>query len=144
MAGHGVGARVVRRRVGQRIGYLFAVAVPKTTHHVMPGDRVEPRAQFLGFAEISEVCRGDAEGVLNTVGRSVTVSEQPNAEVVKAIGITVIYFGERATITLCGGTRQHGVGGGIRHITVPGVGQQWQNSGHKVFSPGRSQRMASS
>ena len=110
----------------------------------MAGDRVQPRAELVGIAQTSEVCRGDAEGVLHAVRCSVTVPEKSDTEVIQPVGIAVINLGERATITLCGGTRQHGVGGGIRHITVPGVGQQWQNSGHKVISPGRSQRMASS
>ena len=121
LPGHRVWARVVRGHVGHRIGDLFAVAVPQTANRVMAGDRVQPRAKSVGFTQTSQPCRGDAEGVLHAVGCGVRVSDHPDAEVIKTVGIPVIDFSERLTITLRGGTRQ---------ITVADVAPKRDCSGH--------------
>jgi len=96
--------------------------VPKTTHRVVAGDRVQPRAESVGFTQVREVGCGNAEGVLHTVGRFVTVPDQPHAEVVEPIGVAVVNLGECLTITRSGRSGE---------FTVADIGPQLQCSGHR-------------
>ena len=87
----------------------------------MAGDRVQPRAELVGFAQNSEVCRGDAEGVLHAVRCSVAVPEKSDTEVIQPVGIAVINLGERLTVT---------VGRRASQIAVADAGLKLQCSGH--------------
>ena len=95
--------------------------MPKTAHRVVAGDRVEPRAELVGIAQTSEVCRGNTEGVLHAVGCSVTVPEKSDTEVIQPVGIAVINLGERLTVT---------VGRRASQIAVADAGLKLQCFGH--------------
>ena len=73
---------------------------------MMAGDRVQPWAEFVGFPQTSEVCCGNTEGVLHAVGRSVTVPDQSDAEVIKPVGIAVIDLRECVPITVSSRSHQ--------------------------------------
>ena len=113
--GGAVGARISgRHHVGDRarleVGGCGAPTPLGASVHLVAQNRVQPRFQTIGVAELTQSFGGDAEDVLHHVGGVVAVREHGRGRVVETTRVAVVDGGESTTIARQMGGDECGVG----------------------------------